>query len=312
MPPRINAITADFSACRWLNLGEALQHFGTYSGATQSQQHIKPLHWYVACRLVLEGGFHPDDIMPHPPFRVEKKGGRHYLFFDAGKATGGERTVLGGLKTKTVDVVVTKNGIGPVIAVSCKGMTGAFRNLTNRMEETIGECTNLHITYPAMVFGYMLVIRANREVQAIAAGLPPSEAEPARQLNANDIAVQKGGAPVESIIRFHSALRELTGRRGIRDDVSRYEAVTLAMIEAAGENAGDLFGHFPPLDSPLRIEQFFQTLYLRYEERYLLGAPDLKSVTRRLDWDIESPALMAPGNAEDELYPEIDYDARLG
>jgi hypothetical protein len=28
-----------------------------------------------------------------------------------------------------------------------------------------------------------------------------------------------GGDPIESIIRFHSALRELTGRRGIRNDV---------------------------------------------------------------------------------------------
>ena len=27
---------------------------------TQSQEHIKPLHWHIACRLVIEGGFHPD------------------------------------------------------------------------------------------------------------------------------------------------------------------------------------------------------------------------------------------------------------
>ena len=43
-----------------------------------------------------------------------------------------------------------------------QSMNGAFRNLTNRMEETIGECTNLHITYPALVFGYLFIIRANR------------------------------------------------------------------------------------------------------------------------------------------------------
>lgn len=41
--------------------------------------------------------------------------------------------MLGGLKTN-VDVVVNKPGLDPVLAVSCKGMTGAFRNLTNRME----------------------------------------------------------------------------------------------------------------------------------------------------------------------------------
>lgn len=76
-------------------------------------------------------------------------------------AGGGERTVLGGLKTKNVDVVVTREGIGPVLAVSCK-----LRNLTNRMEETIGECTNLHITYPALVLGYLVLLRANRMIEA--------------------------------------------------------------------------------------------------------------------------------------------------
>ena len=108
------------------------------------------------------------------------------------------------------------------------------------MEETIGECTNLHITYPAMVFGYMFVIRANRLVVAIASELAPETNSPVRQLLANDIAVQEGGEPVESIFRFHSALRELTGRRGIRNDVSRYEAVALAMIETTGDQAGEV------------------------------------------------------------------------
>jgi hypothetical protein len=309
MPLRSNAVSADLRTCQWINLREALHHFGTYTGATQSQQHIKPLHWYVASRLVLEGGFHPDDITPRPPFTVVTRGGKNFLQFDPTKATGGERTVLGGLKTKNVDVVVTKDGIGPVMAVSCKGMTGAFRNLTNRMEETIGECTNLHITYPAMVFGYMFVIRANRQVAALAAELPSDAEPPARQLAANDIAVQEGGAPVESIFRFHSALRELTGRRGIRNDVSRYEAVALAMIEPSGDRAGDVLADFPPRDSPLRLDQFFQTLYLRYEERYLFGAPDLKSVTRRLEWAAESHALDL-AQIEADTFPTLDYDAR--
>src|SRR6185437_15108786 len=121
-----------------------------------------------------------------------------------------------------VDVVVSKPGLGPVLAVSCKGMTGAFRNLTNRMEETIGEGTNLHITYPALVFGYLFVMRANRRSEAAAIAEATIEsATPAKQLAANDIALQKGGEPVEAIFRFHAALREMTGRRGIRNDVSR-------------------------------------------------------------------------------------------
>ena len=86
------------------------------------------------------------------------------------------------------------------------------------------------------------------------------------------MALRQDGNPVESIFRFHSALRELTGRRGIRNDVSRYEAVALAMVELKGDRAGDLLKNFPPHDSPLRIERFFQSLYQRYEERYLLAA----------------------------------------
>jgi hypothetical protein len=306
---RPEAISDDFGVCRWINLHEALHHFGTYNGKTQSQEHIKPLHWYVASRLVLEGGFSPDDIAPRPPFSVQKKDGRFLLAYDPSRASGKERTVLGGLKTKNVDVVVTKEGIGPVIAVSCKGMTGAFRNLTNRMEDTIGECTNLHITYPALVLGYLFVIRANRHVGSIAEAIPPYNSEPIRQLAANDIAIQEGGEPVESIIRFHSALRELTGRRGIRNDVSRYEAVALAMMEAWGEQAGELLPHFPPEDSPLRLDRFFQTLYLRYEERYLIGAPDLKAVTRRLEWADESPAFQSSAT-DPHLCPTLDYEIR--
>ena len=53
MPP------ASENVCKWVTLQSALHTFATYAGATQSQQHIKPLHHYVACRLVLEGDFFP-------------------------------------------------------------------------------------------------------------------------------------------------------------------------------------------------------------------------------------------------------------
>ena len=260
---------------------------------------------------MLEGGFHPNDITPRPPFSVALRPGKAPLLtFDASVATGGERTILGGLKTKNVDVVVTKDGLGPVLAVSCKGMTGAFRNLTNRMEETIGECTNLHITYPAMVFGYMFIIRANRQIEEIAGTLPAEGAEPARQLAANDVAVKVGGEHIESIARFYAALRELTGRRGIRNDVSRYESVALAMVEPEGEASGEVFAAFPKSDSPLHLDRFFQTMYLRYEERFLLGAPDLKAVTRRHEWSPQSPALDA-SKIDFASYPTLAYEVRM-
>ena len=290
--------------CRWVNQADALKHFVRYDGPTQSQQHIKPLHWYVACRLVLEGGFHPDELKPRPPFTVAKRRGQDLLHFDPGAATGGEATVLGGLKTKNVDVVISKDGLGPVLAVSCKGMTGAFRNLTNRMEETIGECTNLHITYPALVFGYLFVIRANEAPDAAApANLPPDD-RPVRPIAPNDVALTESRRPVESIVRFHSALGALTGRNGIREDASRYEAISLALIDTSDGAVGQPLSEFPPPNSPLRLEHFFATLYRRYDERYVYSAPDLKSKTRRLEWSPDSPAL------ESDSSNRLDYEVR--
>lgn len=291
--------------CQWVNQADALEHFVRYEGTTQSQQHIKPLHWYVACRLVLEGGYHPDEIKPRPPFTVTRRRGQHLLRFAPDAATGGEATVLGGLKTKNVDVVISKDGLGPVLAVSCKGMTGAFRNLTNRMEETIGECTNLHITYPALVFGYLFVIRANEAPDVAALANPPPGERPMRQIAPNDVALTESRRPVESIVRFHSALGALTGRNGIREDASRYEAISLALIDTRDGAVGNPLPEFPPPDSPLRLEHFFETLYRSYDERYVYSAPDLKSKTRRLEWSLDSPAL------ESDVSTTLEYEAKL-
>jgi hypothetical protein len=310
MPTPEDPAGAAARVCQWISLHQALEHFATYTGPTQSQQHIKPLHWYVACRLVLEGGFPPEEITPHPPFSVRQRGSDRLLSFDPALATGGESTVLGGLKTKNVDVVVTKAKLGPVMAVSCKGTIGAFRNLTNRMEEAVGDCTNLHITYPAMISGFLSVLRANRQEEQAIAAVAPEEAPPSRQLTANDIAIQQGGEPVETVIRYQSALRELTGRRGIRNDVSRYEAVSLVLVESNSPTPGIILPEFPAQDSPLRIEHFFQTLYLRYDERYVYAAPDLKHFTRRHEWAQASPVFDS-SSLDAARFPALDYSPRI-
>ena len=204
--------------------------------------------------------------------------------------TRSEATVLGGLKTKNVDIVVTKAGIGPVLAVSCKGMTGAVRNLTNRLEETIGECTNIHIGYPTLVFGYLFLMRANREGRGVAS---------------SDVVVDRIGRPVESVVRFHQALSAMTGRLGLRNDASRYEAIAMAMIEASGRRSGELVTDFPASDSPIHFERFFDTLYRRYDERYVVSAPQLARRTRRLEWSIDSPALKS------NAFQGLDYRTRV-
>lgn len=329
---------ADATPCRWINGPQAFREFATHEGKTQSARHIKPLHWYIACRLVIEGGFRPDDITPRPPFWIEEKKARkgrirHILHYDAAKGGSGEQVILGGLKTKNVDVVVNKQPVGPVLAISCKGVTKAFRNLTNRMEETIGECTNLHITYPAMVVGYFAILRANRTIEdaleapdldeedtvaeaepALEPDVPelPASAKSVERMKANDIAILEDGSVVEGIVRFHAALREMTSRRGLRDEISRYEAMTMALIEPRGPNAGGVIEAFPPLDSPLYLSDFFRTLYQRYEERFVYGAPLLadRGVTTRLEWDPESPVFLREGS-EAKDWPQLDFSPRL-
>jgi hypothetical protein len=289
---------------------EALKTFALTERDTESAAHIKPLHWYVACRLVLEGGFNPDEIMPRPPFAVERKGGRIILHYDPKRGGWGERTILGGLKTKNVDVVVTKNGLGPCIAVSLKGALRAFRNLTNRMEEAVGDCTNLHITYPALVYGFLVVLRGNRRSPVIKASAQVVEGEQKIEIKTADAAIREGGEPAEMIVRFHSALRELTGRRGIRNDVSRYEAIGFGLVDPSAETIGRILDIFPPEDSPLRVEKFFNALYLRYDERYVYGAPDLNTITRRLEWSPRSPVFVSEGDLYGQ-YPKLDYHPRL-
>jgi hypothetical protein len=266
-------------------LSEALGKF-VKALKTQSQEHIKPLHWHIACLLVIEGGFRPESITPTPPFRVETStsGGErvHRLIYDEDAAAKKEAIVLGGLKTKNVDVVVATPELGPCLAVSVKGSLNAFRNLTNRMEEAVGDCTNLHIAYPGLVYGFVHIIKANRE---------------GGQLKRDDIAVYTDGTIADGILRYHETMTRLTGRFDIRNQASRYEAVALALVDTLAPNRGELFQAYPPQESVLSFAQFFPSLYRAYDLRFVYAAPALKAKTQRLEWAADSPALAMPAAA---------------
>jgi hypothetical protein len=233
--------------------------------------------------LVIEGGFRPESIIPTPPFRVETTGSgstrRHRLIYDESLARPGEQIILGGLKTKSVDVVISTKELGPCMAISVKGSINAFRNLTNRMEEAVGDCTNLHISYPALVYGFLHVIKANR------AGEVP---------NANDVAIYSDGSVTDSIMRYHDTMARLTHRVDVRNEASRYEAVALALVNTVEANRGELLTRYPLPDSRLFFEKFFPTLYRIYDLRFVYSAPALKSATQRLEWAPDSPALSLP------------------
>jgi len=75
--------------CEWVSLKEALSVFAATESNVQGQGHIRPLHWYIASRLVIEGGFVPDEITPRPPFVARRTGRGFRLEHDA--KTGGQR-----------------------------------------------------------------------------------------------------------------------------------------------------------------------------------------------------------------------------
>ena len=299
---RLNEFTKeDWKVCHWRGARETFHHIATSEALTQSQQVVKPLHWYIACRLVIEGGFLPEQIKPAPPFEAMNSGRSWKLRFDRSKASGSEATVLGGLKTKDVDVVVERPGIGPVVAISCKTTGNAFRNLTNRMEEAVGECTNLHMAYPALVTGFFSLLRANR------AGSDPN-------LNRNDISILEDGTPIDGIVRYHEAFRHLEGRTDIRNSISKYEVVALALVETGKGNEGALMTSFPPCDSPLRVERFFDTIYRKYDERFVFAAPIFanRNITPRLEWASDSPVFQDSPDLKCLQGRDLDYSARVG
>ncbi len=258
-------------------LEDALRAF-VEAESTQSQSHIQPLHRHIVERLVIEGGFRPEYISPQPPLRIEISGPpraeRYRLIYDESAARAGEQTILGGLKTKDVDVVVSERHVGPCLAVSVKGTFNAFRNLTNRMEEAAGDCTNIHIAYPALVYGFLHIMRAN---------LAEDVTKP------NDIAIQSDGTIVPTIVRYHDAMARITNRQDIRNDVSRYEAVAIALVHPRGTNVAKLVDNFPITSSPLTFDRFFEKLYQCYDLRFVYAAPALQAQTKRLEWDPDSP-----------------------
>ena len=79
----------------------------------------------------------------------------------------------------------------------------------------------------------------------------------------------------------------------------------MGLIDVCNDNVGQPLTFFPPPESPLILERFFDSLYLRYDERFVYSAPDLSSKTRRSEWSADSPAFDYP------LASSMDYEFRL-
>ncbi len=280
---------------QYLELGAALREFAL-STAVQAQEHIKPLHKYFAFRLVLEGGFPPSEVVPTPPLKYTTRGNRALLHVDESAETNTEQIVIGGLKSKQIDVVVIKDRIGPVMAISLKGTGKAFRNLTNRMEEAVGDCTNLHLRYPALVYGFFHVLKANREGQ-------PGIERP-------DVSICADGSLSAGVVRYMTALQGLNGRSHWRDDPSAYERSAVLIVEPFGERAGGIYP-LPDASSPLGAGGFVESLLRSYDLRNPMVADGIPSA-KRLYWSPNSPFLetLAQQNGG-EIERLLGYQVRL-
>ena len=136
-----------------------------------------------------------------------------------------------------------------------------------------------------------------------------------------DVAVRFSGEVSEFIGAFHEAMVRLAGRRDLRDDVSRYEAISLLLASPDDATLGEVVREYPRADSPLHADKFFEGLYQSYDLRYVYAAKLLQSRTRRLVWDRDSPAAwdsrasgMTPRIGDDtaEPVPSFEVDESAG
>ena len=280
MSPRSHIVT----------LAEALKNLCA-GVKTQSQKHIRALHSYCATRLVLEGGFPPEWVIPRQGFSSDKVNNSEYrLHLSPETEDISEHRILGGIKYKDVDVTVLVPGLGPALAVSGKSTGNAFRSLTNRMEEALGECTNIHLMYPGLVFGFLHLIRFAKESEVG---------------NPQDASFDEQGQPLPAIQRYHDVMLGLSGRSTITDPGMRYEAVGLLVYKCTPPGPS-ILKTYPPTDSPVHFSKFFQRLYDLYDLRF--GYPDPDGPNIRKVWHPQFDNL--PKSLDKNLF--FEWLLRLG
>jgi hypothetical protein len=86
-------------------------------------------------------------------------------------------------------------------------------------------------------------------------------------------------------------MARIANRGDMRNDVSRYEAVAIALVHPRGVNIAEVVEDYPLVESPLAFGRFFEKLYAAYDLRFVYAAPALEAQSRRLEWAVDSPAL---------------------
>jgi len=259
----------------------------------QSQEHVKPFHYHSAIRLVLEGGFEPESILPRPPFSSKKRTLEKFVLkYTPEVANTSEATILGGLRTKQIDLTVRSAEAGPTLGISFKTTGNAFRNIPNRVEELLGDVTNIHLRYPAFTYGFCHIVKMVRESEAP---------------RPNDASFTNDEQPVASIKQFHELLTQLVGRTRVTDRPELYESVAFLVVECTTDGPR-VYPNYPPKYSPVHFSKFFERLYRIYDERYCYVGAD--RVYCRKYWVLSNDQQIQSINLEANT-GEFGYNLRL-
>ena len=277
------------------SLADVLARFVHADSDAQPDELIESLGWYVACRLVIEGGFDPEWIRPRPPITVDRNRDGLFLSHDPDAAMPGGRTLPGGLKDAKPDVTVTIPGIGPVLALSLEGTEsvaagrGGVPEMIGGLERTAGACVNLHMIYPALVYGYWHVFAASLVHDIAPVAVPRPVGDP---VDPGDHAQRRNGELAAGLRRYHDVLARLSGREDIRDAPSHYEACALTPLERGARLQQGVFAvDYPLQGSLLDHNRMFQRLYAIYDRRFVDSTRALRRTTERKVWHRESPLL---------------------
>lgn len=278
----------------------------------QPGQLVSSLRRYVANRLVIEGGFDPDWIWPRPPITVDRARDGLLLSHDPDAANADRLTLPGGLKAAKPDVTVTIPTIGPVLALSLEGTEsaavtrGRVPELTGGLERIAGACVNLHMIYPALVYGFWHVLGVSRVQDLVAGGVPDPVGGPGDN---GDHARTCTGELAAELRRYCDALARLSERGDIRNDPSRYESCAVTVVEqGTGPQQGIPPPHYPPPESLLDYNRMFRRLYAIYDRRFVGSTLSLRPTTERRFWHHDSPLLVeatVPGGVLAEMEPRV-------
>jgi hypothetical protein len=150
--------------------------------------------------------------------------------------------LLGGYLPKEVDVCLAVPNSGPLLAISVKSqMSSIVKNTINRFEEYVGDATNLHTRFPMLVLGFMMLIPVDRETFV-------------------------DGKPTDGLLRIGALLERSNARLEVTAPSGSYE-VSCLLLTDFNEKPPQLITTYPPQNSSLRAEAFFDKLLDLYRRR---------------------------------------------